>query len=48
MENVRLQITNLVKTIIKMMNASEDLIEYVDDRPGHDLRYSISNAKIKV
>ena len=43
------EVTNndLVKTIIKMMNASEDLIEYVDDRPGHDLRYSISNAKIR-
>ena len=42
------EVTNndLVKTIIKMMNASEDLIEYVDDRPGHDLRYSISNGKI--
>ena len=38
---------DLVKIIIKMMNVSEDLIEYVDDRPGHDLRYSINNAKIK-
>ena len=28
------------------MGASEDLIEFVEDRPGHDLRYSISNAKI--
>ncbi len=38
---------DLVKLIIKLMGASEDLIEYVDDRPGHDLRYSINNAKIK-
>jgi len=38
---------DLVKTIIRLMNASEDLIEFVDDRPGHDLRYSIDNAKIK-
>ena len=38
---------DLVKTIIRLMNASEDLIEYVDDRPGHDLRYAIDNAKIK-
>ena len=38
---------DLVKTIIKLMGASEDLIEYVDDRPGHDLRYAIDNAKIK-
>jgi dTDP-glucose 4,6-dehydratase len=38
---------DLVKTIIKLMGASEDLIEYVEDRPGHDLRYAIDNAKIK-
>ena len=38
---------DLVKTIINIMGASEDLIEYVDDRPGHDLRYAIDNAKIK-
>ena len=37
---------DLVKTIIKVMGASEDLIEYVDARPGHDLRYAIDNAKI--
>ena len=37
---------DLVRTIIKLMGASEDLIEFVKDRPGHDLRYSISNAKI--
>ena len=38
---------DLVKMIIKLMDASEDLIEFVDDRPGHDLRYAIDNAKIK-
>ena len=42
------EMTNLelVKMIINLMNASEDLIEFVDDRPGHDLRYAIDNAKI--
>ena len=42
------EMTNLelVKMIIKLMNASEDLIEFVDDRPGHDLRFAIDNAKI--
>ena len=42
------EMTNLelVKMIIKLMNASENLIEFVDDRPGHDLRYAIDNAKI--
>ena len=38
---------DLIKMIIKLMGASEDLIEFVDDRPGHDLRYAIDNAKIK-
>tara|TARA_B100000287_G_scaffold81304_1_gene73875 strand:+ start:88 stop:1020 length:933 start_codon:yes stop_codon:yes gene_type:complete len=38
---------DLVRTIIELMGASEDLIEYVDDRPGHDLRYAIDNAKIR-
>jgi len=38
---------DLVNTIIKLMGASENLVEFVQDRPGHDLRYSINNAKIK-
>ena len=38
---------DLVKMIIEIMGASEDLIQYVDGRPGHDLRYAIDNAKIK-
>ena len=28
------------------MNKSEDLIEFVEDRPGHDFRYSMSSKKI--
>ena len=28
------------------MGKSEDLIEYVEDRPGHDFRYSMSSNKI--
>lgn len=38
---------DLIKTLLNILNASEDLIEYVKDRPGHDLRYSIDNTKIK-
>lgn len=39
--------TNLevVKTILKQMGKSEDLISYVTDRPGHDLRYAIDSTK---
>ena len=39
--------TNLevVKTILKQLGKSEDLITYVTDRPGHDLRYAIDSTK---
>ncbi|WLR41527.1 dTDP-glucose 4,6-dehydratase [Bacillus carboniphilus] len=41
--------TNLdvVKTIIKELNKSETLIEFVEDRPGHDERYAIDASKLK-
>ncbi|MED4343676.1 dTDP-glucose 4,6-dehydratase [Heyndrickxia coagulans] len=41
--------TNLevVKTIIKTLGKSEDLIEFVKDRPGHDKRYAIDPSKLE-
>ncbi|MBQ3196048.1 MAG: dTDP-glucose 4,6-dehydratase [Clostridia bacterium] len=36
----------IVKLIIKAAGASEELITYVKDRPGHDRRYAIDNTKI--
>ena len=30
----------IVKSILSELNASENLISYVEDRKGHDLRYS--------
>lgn len=41
--------TNLevVKTIIRELGKSEDLIHFVTDRPGHDMRYAIDPTKIK-
>ena len=41
--------TNLevVKTILKHLNKPESLIEFVKDRPGHDLRYAIDSSKIQ-
>ena len=41
--------TNLevVKTILKQMNKPENLIEFVSDRPGHDLRYAIDSSKVE-
>ena len=40
--------TNLevVKTVIRELGQSEDLITYVTDRPGHDMRYAIDPTKI--
>ena len=37
---------SIVKKILEIMNKSEDLIEFVEDRPGHDFRYSMSSEKI--
>ncbi|ANU13950.1 dTDP-glucose 4,6-dehydratase [Planococcus halocryophilus Or1] len=41
--------TNLevVKTIINTLDKSEDLIEYVKDRLGHDKRYAIDPSKLE-
>lgn len=36
----------IVKLIIRTTGKSEDLISYVQDRPGHDRRYAIDNTKI--
>ena len=38
---------DLVKMILDHMNMEEDMIEYIDDRPGHDRRYSTDIAKIR-
>lgn len=38
---------SLVKKILELMGKSTDLIQFVDDRPGHDLRYSMDSSKIR-
>ena len=38
---------DVVKIILKELGKSEKLIKYVNDRPGHDLRYAIDTKKIK-
>jgi dTDP-glucose 4,6-dehydratase len=42
-----LELTNLelAKQILSAMNKSESEIEYVQDRKGHDLRYSVNCSK---
>lgn len=37
---------DIVKLICKALNKSEDLITYVSDRKGHDMRYAIDPTKI--
>ena len=38
---------DLVRMILDRMNMTEDMIEYVKDRPGHDRRYSTDITKIR-
>ena len=38
---------SLVKKILEIMDKSSDLINFVEDRPGHDLRYSLDSTKIR-
>ncbi len=37
----------IVKLILQHLNKSEELIQYIKDRPGHDRRYAIDSSKIK-
>ncbi len=38
---------DIVKVICKALGKKEDLIEFVKDRKGHDLRYAINPEKIR-
>ncbi|MGB9815899.1 MAG: dTDP-glucose 4,6-dehydratase [Thermoplasmata archaeon] len=37
----------VVKNILRLMKKPEDLIEFVEDRPGHDVRYSLDSTKLR-
>jgi len=37
----------LVKKILRIMGKDESLIEFVEDRPGHDVRYSLDSSKVR-
>lgn len=37
----------IIKLILRKLKKSEDLIEFVKDRPGHDRRYAIDSSKIQ-
>ncbi len=38
---------DIVRKILKILGKSDDLLEYVADRLGHDFRYAIDSGKIK-
>jgi len=37
----------IVKKILEFMDKSNENIEFVEDRPGHDFRYSLDSSKMK-
>ena len=37
----------IVKAILGILKLPESFIEFVDDRPGHDVRYSLDSRKIR-
>jgi len=43
------ELTNIevVREILRYLDRDEDLISFVEDRPGHDLRYSLDSSKIR-
>jgi dTDP-glucose 4,6-dehydratase len=41
-ENVK-----VVEMILDIFRKSKDMIEFVEDRPGHDIRYSVDSTKIR-
>jgi len=43
-EFINIEVVNM---ILKVMNKPESLIEFVKDRPGHELRYSLDISKIE-
>lgn len=42
-----IDVLTLVKKILHLMNIQQDLYEFVQDRPGHDYRYSLDSSKIR-
>jgi dTDP-glucose 4,6-dehydratase len=45
--NYEIDNITIVKEILSLMDKSEELITYVEDRPGHDFRYSMKSEKIR-
>jgi dTDP-glucose 4,6-dehydratase len=43
--NTELRNIDLTRTLLGLLNKPESLIQFVQDRPGHDLRYAIDSSK---
>ena len=37
----------IIRKILSIMDKSPNMIDFVDDRPGHDFRYSLDSSKIR-
>ena len=37
----------VVESILELLGKPSDLIQFVEDRPGHDVRYSLDSSKIR-
>ena len=37
---------NMAKLLLKMLNINESFIQFIQDRKGHDFRYSVDYKKI--
>jgi dTDP-glucose 4,6-dehydratase len=44
---VEIRNIDMAKGILRLLNKPESLIQYVEDRPGHDRRYSLDTAKLQ-
>ncbi|MCX8205490.1 MAG: dTDP-glucose 4,6-dehydratase [Candidatus Nezhaarchaeota archaeon] len=42
-----LENVDVVRRVLEIMGRDESLIEFVEDRPGHDVRYSVDSTKIR-
>lgn len=40
-------VLEVVREVLKTLNKPEGLITFVEDRPGHDIRYSLDSSKIR-
>ena len=45
--NIEIDNITIVEKILSYMGKSKELIHFVEDRPGHDFRYSLNSSKLR-